>query len=337
MTLLSICIPTYNRSNSLDDCLNSILISQKNTENFDLEVCISDNSDNNLSLKVVEKYKNNLKIKYKKNEKNLGFGLNAIQSLNLANGKYSWMIGDDDIILPNSLLDLKKIFELNNQIDYFFINSYFLNKEFLNKFERPLNTNLIDKEFLKPMSNLKESKKVPFWDIIDPKISWDFLIGIFFSVFRTSKWKNSLHVIDKKKLEDLRPWSNFDNTCLHPKILCNAFKNEQAFFCSKPLSINLTGVREWKSLYEFIEIVRIPELLDYYRSQGLGFFKYIYCKNFSLRNFTNYFMKILIGGKKSGTNYVNIYDHVIKNLFYPNVYISIISFFIRKINFKKKQ
>ena len=28
----------------------------------------------------------------------------------------------------------------------------------------------------------------------------------------------------QKNLEDLRPWSNFDNTCLHPKVICNVQK-----------------------------------------------------------------------------------------------------------------
>ena len=88
----------------------------------------------------------------------------------------------------------------------------------------------------------------------------------------------------QKNLEDLRPWSNFDNTCLHLKLFVMLSKI-QNLFSAKPLSINLIGIREWSSLYEFIEIVRIPELLDYYRSQGLSFLKYIYCKNFLLRIF----------------------------------------------------
>ena len=108
-------------------------------------------------------------------------------------------------------------------------------------------------------------------------------------------------------------------------------KIQNLFFCAKPLSINLIGIREWSSLYEFIEIVRIPELLDYYRSQGLSFLKYIYCKNFSLKNFSSYMFKIFLGGEKKGRHYISIYNHVIKNLMYPNVYLSVFYFFIRKL------
>ena len=82
---------------------------------------------------------------------------------------------------------------------------------------------------------------------------------------------------------------------------------------------------------EFIEIVRIPELLEYYRSQGMPFLQYLYCKNFSLRNFFNYFIKIIIGGNKSGLKYVNFKKHFLLNLLYPYVYLSIIFYLIRKL------
>ena len=95
----------------------------------------------------------------------------------------------------------------------------------------------------------------------------------------------SLKIIDKEKINDTGVWSNFENTCLHPIILADAFKNSKAYICTKPLSVNLIGEREWGNLYEFIEIVRIPELIDYYRSQGLEFKKYLICKKFRIKKF----------------------------------------------------
>ena len=136
---------------------------------------------------------------------------------------------------------------------------------------------------------------------------------------------------DKKPMKDPRSWSNFENTCFFIKIFCAAFKNSKTYLCSKPLSVNLTGIREWSSLYEFVEIVRIPEAIDYYRSQGLSFFKYLKSKNYALRNFFNYFFKILIGGKSKGLYYVNFRKHFFFNLIYPNAWLSIIYFLIRSI------
>ena len=119
--------------------------------------------------------------------------------------------------------------------------------------------------------------------MIDPKVSLGFLIGIFLSVFKREQWLKYLNVLDTKPIEDTKLWSNFDNTCTHPKILASAFKNSNAYICTEPLSINLIGERVWYSLYEFIEIVRIPELLDFYRSIGMPFKKYLICKNFALK------------------------------------------------------
>ena len=170
-----------------------------------------------------------------------------------------------------------------------------------------------------------------FFDLINHKISFDFLLGIFVCVFRRIKWKENLHVIDKQLIKDSKSWSNFENTCFHIKIFCEAFSNSKAYFCAKPLSVTLIGIREWGNLYPLVEIVRIPEALDYYRSKGLGFFQYIYSKNYSLRNFFNYFFKIIINGKKMGLNYINFKKHFFRNLIYPGAWLSIFYFIFRKI------
>ena len=173
--------------------------------------------------------------------------------------------------------------------------------------------------------------KINFFQLIDDKISFDFLLGIFVCAFKRKKWNENLNVINKKLIKDPRVWSNFENTCFFIKVFCAAFKNSKAYVCSRPLSVSLQGVREWGSLYEFVEIVRIPEILDYYRSIGLNYFKYLKIKNFALRNFFNYFAKIIISGEKAGLQYVDFKRHFFMNLLYPNAWMSIVYFIFRKI------
>ena len=143
----------------------------------------------------------------------------------------------------------------------------------------------------------------------------------------------NIHVINKDFIKNKAPWSSLDITVPHVKIFANAFAKSKAYFCAKPLSVNLHGAREWNNFYEFLEIVRMPEILDYYRSKGLNFFQYIYCKNFALRNFFNFFFKIFILGEKAGCNLINFKRNILYNLMYPNVYLSIFYFFSRKIYF----
>ena len=184
---------------------------------------------------------------------------------------------------------------------------------------------------MKKLSSCTQNKKVDFWDIIDPKVSWEFLIGIFLSAFKREEWLKKIKILNDSDLKDTRVWSNFDNTCMNAKIIASSFKNSKAFIIAEPLSVNLHGKREWGTLYEFIEIVRIPELIDFYRKEGLPFFQYIYCKNFALRNFFNYFIKIAITGNKAGLNYINFYKHFFKNLIYPNAWMSVLYFLYRSL------
>ena len=37
-----------------------------------------------------------------------------------------------------------------------------------------------------------------FWDLIDYKVSFDFLIGNFLNVFRRKMWLKNLNCLDKK-------------------------------------------------------------------------------------------------------------------------------------------
>ena len=68
--LLSICIPTYNRSNYLKICLNSIM-SQVDI-NLPIEIIVSDNCSTDNSLEIIDEYINNPLFRLIKQEKNLG-------------------------------------------------------------------------------------------------------------------------------------------------------------------------------------------------------------------------------------------------------------------------
>ena len=330
--LLSICIPTYNRPNQLPNCLHSIYLAKKNS-NLDFEVCISDNGSEYDVTKIIQPYKDKLKIRLNKNKVNLGYQPNLLKTISIATGEYVWAIGDDDLLIPGSLQKIEKLLNDNRDVDFFYINSYLLDYSYLSKFEKPFDTKNLPNNMEK-LSKKKISQKLHFWDLIDHKVSFDFLLGNFLNIFKRKMWLDNVNCLNENLLKDTRVWSNFDNTCAHIKIYANAFKNSQAYFYEEALTVNASGVREWAPLYPFIEIVRLPEMLDYYRSRGLSFKKYVLNKNYALRNFSNYFFKILIRGKEGGLNYVNFYKHVFLNLIYPNAYLSVLYFIFRKLKNK---
>ena len=327
---LSICIPTFNRPIQLENCLNSLAL--QTNKNF--EVCVSDNNSSYKVKKLINTFKKKLNIRFSKNNKNIGFAKNLLKATSMARKEFIWLLGDDDLLINSAVDSLLKKIEKNYECDFFWVNSFYLNHNKLKKFPHPFNTKNLPKR-LRKHSNLLFDKKLNFFDLIDYRIGFDYLLGIFLCVFRREKWNNNLKYIDQNSLKDLRTWSNFENTCFHVKIFCKAFKKSKAFFCVKPLSVSLHGVREWDKLYPFIEIIRIPEVLDCCRKNGMKLIPYLINKNYSLKNFFNYFYKILIGGKDYGLQYVNFKKHFFYNLIFPNSWLSIIYFLNRRIKLIK--
>ena len=324
--LISLCIPTYNRLQSLKNCLNSLSLQT----NLNFEVCISDNFSSENIENIIKPFQSKLKIKFSRNNENLGAAPNFMKVASMAENKFIWFLGDDDLLVPDAIEKLIKLIEENEDCDFFWINSYHLKTEYLQKFDKPFNTEFLPKD-MKTISSNKISRKLMFFDLIRHSIAFDFLMGCYLCVFRRKGWEENLNVIDTDLVNDKRTWSNFDNTCFHIKIFGEAFKDSKAYFCAEPLSVNTHGLREWNDLYPLVEIVRIPEALDYFRSKGMNFFQYIYEKNYSLRNFFNYFIKISLNGNKMGLEYISFKNHFFKNLIYPNSWLSIFYFFARKL------
>ena len=184
---------------------------------------------------------------------------------------------------------------------------------------------------MKKFSLANKDQIVSFDQLIDPKISFDFLLGLYLSIFKRDKWNSGVSYINQKDLNDKRTFSTFQNTCPHITIFANSFFKSKCFIKSDPLSVNLSGEREWVNLYSFIELVRIPEAIDCYFKSGLSFKKYFYCKNYSLRNFIPLLVKTTLKGKKGGLNYIKIFPHIIRNLIFPNFYLSPLRYIFKKI------
>lgn len=128
--VLSLCIPTYNRS----EILNNTLMSLFNNPEFDnelVEVIVSDNCSTDNTKEVVAKYP---KVKYFCNEKNVRDSNFAI-AINYATGEYIRLFNDTLSFKPNMLhFMLSKIQEnLDSKINLYFYGETFLHKNSLVK------------------------------------------------------------------------------------------------------------------------------------------------------------------------------------------------------------
>ena len=119
--LLSICIPTFNRSVCLARNLE-LLTPQLTSE---VEVIIADNHSDDDTKKIIlnfaSKY-NHLNLTFISHSHNIGFDLNLLSAVKYSVGEFCWFLGDDDLIakdgvqkIANSLKTHKEtVFILSN-------------------------------------------------------------------------------------------------------------------------------------------------------------------------------------------------------------------------------
>lgn len=319
---LSICIPTYNRANHLADCLNSILLSDPQL-GLNFQICVSDNHSTDGTEEVVRRAQAKLDIKYCKNASNLGIPRNFLNVVSMADGDFIWLIGDDDLLMPNAVSDLYRLIDGHPNVDFFYVNSYHLHTEYLQGFPSPFDTANLPRN-MTPFSSWIKEGELDFFELINPRVSFDFLGGMFLSVFRKENWLRNVDTLDRDAINDERRFSHFDNTFPHVKIFSRAFASSRAYFNAKPLNVCLTGAREWSTMYPFIHSVRLVEALQEYRNNGLPYLKYVYCKNYALNNFVSDFINILLHRDRSGYAYINPFKLLLGYCLYPNFYLSIL-------------
>lgn len=183
MVKLSICIPTFNMSPFLEECIESIVINTSKEKLPFIEVCISDNASTDNTQEMINKYKNSeFNFIYHKNNENIGPEANFLQAIELASGEYCILLGADDAINESTINNLLN--EINNDsIDIFLFN----------RFECNSNLNPIsEKKWL--YSSIKSrafdfSKQVDLINYLNNTTSLGAIFSYMSSMaFKKSKW-----------------------------------------------------------------------------------------------------------------------------------------------------
>jgi len=102
LPVLTIAIPTYNRSAFLSQLLLCLCGDLRNESR--VELIVSDNCSMDDTPAVVSRYQGEgLAIRYLRNQANIGADANFVQCFESALGKYVWIIGDDDLLVPGAV------------------------------------------------------------------------------------------------------------------------------------------------------------------------------------------------------------------------------------------
>ncbi len=99
MPKVSVLIPTYNMACFLDEAIESVL-----TQTFeDFELIVMDNASTDNTEDIVNKYLGDVRVKYFRNNLNVGMTKNWNKCLLVANGKYIKFLNADDKLHQDNL------------------------------------------------------------------------------------------------------------------------------------------------------------------------------------------------------------------------------------------
>jgi len=102
--ILTIAIPTYNRAYYLDRQLEWAVHSISDRWN-QIELIVSDNGSGDATPEVCARWQQQIgggRLRVFRQPRNLGLPLNALHCIQQANGRYIWLVSDDDEILDHT-------------------------------------------------------------------------------------------------------------------------------------------------------------------------------------------------------------------------------------------
>lgn len=229
MILLSICIPTFNRCREIIGTLDSV-VTQLNDDLYNkVEIVISDNASTDETQKYISEYilaHKAVKIKYHRNNKNIGFDKNVLTVIELSEGEYCWFMGSDDQLAKDSLSTI--LSELRSHYTIYLFNRY-------NCFGPEMK--IIEKEsFLRLHSDeVFTFQNVIYWSYY---ISLCKGLGGLFSYMSSIVFERSKYICEAQVADYLG--TDFIHTALCLIILSSNI-NSTVRYLDKPLVLNRIG------------------------------------------------------------------------------------------------
>jgi len=118
--ILSICIPTLNRAELLDDALQGLrpeVVSLGDT----VEVVVSDNGSSDATRDVLQRHSD--WIRWDGIDRTISFTENMLRvTCDLARGQFVWLVGDDDLVIRGSIERVVKSLNKLPDVAYHYLN-----------------------------------------------------------------------------------------------------------------------------------------------------------------------------------------------------------------------
>lgn len=305
----SICVPTFNRSHVLGNCLDSIARSLS-LVSFETawEVVVLDNASLDATLSVIESFRSRIKnLRLVRKTQNGGVIRNIVDAISYAKGKYVWLVGDDDIVAPRACSEISRLVQSQPEVAGIFVNAW-------NDFYATYSEMGYDRYWATighrgvPKFCENSLEKVnTYIELCDPDLSFDLMGGMFLLVFDKTgfdklevKFRNLISN-NSEIFPDL--FNTFPHTCIWNELL----KDSPVVHSNFPLIASMQGEREWSAYYLMIRSIRIPELLILYNHTRSLLGMNLLSPQRVLKNFWLDLLRILFLSKNRGLRVCDLF------------------------------
>lgn len=120
---LSICLPTFNRSEMLQKTLGTLVRQISLIEVGNVEIIVGDNCSSDGTEEVGRRYSDECSyVKYMRHDSNIGPERNYLTVIQHAVGDFIWLLSDDDYILDGAINKLLQVISRQQDISFIFMN-----------------------------------------------------------------------------------------------------------------------------------------------------------------------------------------------------------------------
>jgi len=267
LPLLSICIPTHNRADTLRLTLENVL-SEAEPLGARVEVVVSDNASTDHTKAVLAEFAG--RIRQQSRPENIGYFPNTMKmTQELARGRYIWVLGDDDMILRGKLARVVDAIEAHPEVSLFYLNYSWIPVPERDDLIRhgnsqalpgPETCNFLTSESC-TLERLEELALLP------NRNSAGIFCAMFCYVLPSSFFRefgNSVVPLSFDKFS-----SRLDDIYPHSRILLGAFHGKPVRFIGEPCLLQGMGAWDWGKYAVFYKLTPLHQLLEYIETLGI--------------------------------------------------------------------
>jgi glycosyltransferase involved in cell wall biosynthesis len=261
--LLSICIPTFNRSEYLRVMLEALL-PQVAEVGPRVEVWVSDNASSDDTQRVVEEARALGPVKYSRNDSNLGPLGNIVKpATQLATGDYVWIVGDHNLFAPGALSSIVQNLETHSDLDTIYVNFR------VAVYPRDWPSSAIG-GYAGPYAYLANDSKLD--RVVD---RWSDHVHGGRSALCTQMYahiiRRNLWVEYWSNRESENPYTSAETTYPHTVMLAHMRFASRSLYVGTPTLTIFNGAQSWGAIDTRLKVYfrGLPELIDLFAKRGL--------------------------------------------------------------------